>query len=101
MRSATSNVSRGRPAVRRFVEEQVVALTVDPGLPAEAQHVAEPGGRHERDPGATALQDHVGGQRRAVHEPGHALAGDASGHQRRGHAVAHAPPGSSGVVRTL
>jgi hypothetical protein len=81
---------------RGLGEEQVVAVALDPGLPAQPQHVAEPGGGDERDGRAGPLEDQVGGQRGAVDHPRHVRGGGPGLGEDLLDAPAHGP---AGVVR--
>ena len=76
-RSGTSlRNAPGREEHRRFrLQHEIVHRA--PHLAADFEHVLEPGGREEPDPGALSLQHGVGGDRRAVDEAGDRVRRDA------------------------
>ena len=55
---------------------QVVPVVLDAGLASQAEHVGESLGGDQRDGPTGPLQDHVGGERRPVHEAADGARGD-------------------------
>jgi len=65
-------------------------------LPADLQQVPEAFSRHQRHPAALALEQRVGGDRRAVGEPGNLAEGDPAGVRHLPHAL---QDGAARIVR--
>ena len=87
---------------RRRGEEEVVPVVLDPGFAAQAQEVGEALGDDERERAALLLEDHVGGERRAVHDPRHVAGRDADAPLSTCRTPSITPTrGSSGVVGHL
>ena len=90
IRSGTSNVSCGSTGGVGRGEEEVVPVVLHPGLAAQAQEVGETLGDDEGERAALLFEDHVGRERRAVHDSRHVAGCDRRVAQHMADAFDHA-----------